>query len=114
MNNGNQAKCQLRTLLLMVLGLTCSLSSLAHQKGQYVPGAVWLESRGFLSASAGIYVCQPQPQLLGRCLEKLQCGRRPGQGKLFLLAGGERLLLRSTQEDSRGPVYFDGNGKFGE
>ena len=44
MDNGNQVKCQLRTLLLMVLGLTCSLPSPAQQKGQYVPGQYGLNA----------------------------------------------------------------------
>ena len=44
MDNGNQVKCQLRTLLLMVLGLTCSLPSSAQQKGQYTPGQYGLNA----------------------------------------------------------------------
>ena len=44
MDNGNRVKCQLRTLLLMVLGLTCSLPSPAQQKGQYVPGQYGLNA----------------------------------------------------------------------
>lgn len=44
MHNGNQNKYQLRTLLLMVLGLTYILPSLAQQKGQYVPGQYGLNA----------------------------------------------------------------------
>src|SRR5215831_2472551 len=67
-----------------------------------------------LTASAGIYFFQHGLELLGRYFEKSQCGRRPGEGKLFLLAGGELLLLCSAPQDSGRPVYFYGFGKFGQ
>ena len=53
MHNGNQVKCHLRTLLLMALGLTCSLPSLGQQKGQYVPGQYGLNAGPALLPAPG-------------------------------------------------------------